>query len=167
VGRILITGAKLWTTGKNSTTKEAHILDLSAQGLSREFANPDRVGCPGSDVLRGIAFRKLRLADVRQRLAHLSSCSPCYMSIRRDEATNLQKPVWLAPKPFAKRLYLIVSKSSLVHLAMATVLLGHHGSSCMPSRENCPKVAFRSSLFCGAPSSDEWIRPAWVGNRTS
>jgi len=60
--------------------------DLLARGLSREFPNPDRVGCPDSAVLRGILFRTLRLAEVQQWLDHLGSCSPCYR-----EFTELHK----------------------------------------------------------------------------
>ena len=66
--------------------EEARILDLLARGLSREFSNPQRVGCPDSAVLRGIAFRELRLAEIQQWLGHLSSCSPCY-----QEFTELRK----------------------------------------------------------------------------
>ena len=42
---------------------EERILDLLARGLSREFPNPQRVGCPDSTILKGIAFRKLRLVS--------------------------------------------------------------------------------------------------------
>ena len=65
---------------------EQRILDVLTQGLSHEFPNPDRVGCPGSEVLRGIAFHKLRLAEVEKWLKHLSSCSPCF-----QEFTELRK----------------------------------------------------------------------------
>jgi hypothetical protein len=54
------------------------MLDLLARALSREFSIPQRVGRPDSTVLRGIAFRKLRLTEIQQWLDHLSSCSPCY-----------------------------------------------------------------------------------------
>ena len=64
---------------REELSKEAvGILDLLARGLSREFPNPQRVGCPPSNVLKGIAFRKLRLAEVHEWLDHLSTCSPCY-----------------------------------------------------------------------------------------
>ena len=66
--------------------EEARILDLLARGLSRGFPNPQRVGCPDPAVLRGIAFRELRLADIQQWLDHLSSCSPCY-----QDFTELRK----------------------------------------------------------------------------
>ena len=58
--------------------EEVGILDLLARGLSREFPNPQRLGCPSSKVLRDIAFRKLRLAEVHEWLDHLGTCSPCY-----------------------------------------------------------------------------------------
>lgn len=75
-------------------------MDLLTRGLSREFPNPERVGCPDSAVLRGIAFRKLRLAEVDQWLNHLSSCSPCYQeftALRKEAASERRRTqVWLA-----------------------------------------------------------------------
>ena len=79
---------------------EKRILNVLTQGLSREFPNPDRVGCPGSVVLRGIAFRKLRLAEVDRWLDHLSSCSPCYQEftdLRKKAASQRRRTqVWFA-----------------------------------------------------------------------
>src|SRR5271157_950614 len=81
-------------------TDEKRVLDLLTQGLSREFPNPQRVGCPDSAVLRGIAFRKLRLADVEPWLEHLSSCSPCFQEfteLRKESASHRRRTqVWLA-----------------------------------------------------------------------
>src|SRR5271157_5772231 len=80
--------------------EEKRVLDLLTQGLSREFPNPQRVGCPGSAVLRGIAFRKLRLAEVEPWLEHLGSCSPCFQEFTelRKQATNRRRrtQAWLA-----------------------------------------------------------------------
>src|SRR5215813_13036941 len=79
---------------------EQRILDVLEGGLSREFPNPDRIGCPGSAVLRGIAFHKLRLAEVHQWMDHLSTCSPCYQEftrLRKQAVTQWRRPqVWLA-----------------------------------------------------------------------
>jgi len=63
---------------KQFNNEEVRILNLLRLALSREFPNPKRVGCPGPAILRGIAFRKLRLVEVEQWLDHLSSCSPRY-----------------------------------------------------------------------------------------
>ena len=80
--------------------EEKRVLDLLTQGLSREFPNPQRVGCPGSAVLRGIAFRKLRLAEVDRWLVHLSSCSPCYQEfaeLRKEAASQRRRTqAWIA-----------------------------------------------------------------------
>ena len=78
---------------------EKRILDLLAQGLSHEFPNPQRVGCPDPTILRGIAFHKLRLAEVEPWLNHLSSCSPCFQEFTemRKEAVSQRRriQVWL------------------------------------------------------------------------
>ena len=80
--------------------EEKRVLDLLTQGLSREFPNPQRVGCPDSAVLTGIAFRKLRLADVEPWLEHLGSCSPCFQEFTelRKKATSRRRrtQAWLA-----------------------------------------------------------------------
>ena len=80
--------------------EERRVLDLLTQGLSREFPNPQRVGCPESAVLRGIAFRKLRLAEVEPWLEHLSSCSPCFQEfteLRKQAASQRRRTqTWLA-----------------------------------------------------------------------
>ena len=72
--------------------QEALMLDLLARGLSREFPNPQRIGCPPSNVLTDIAFHQLRLAEVSQWLDHLSCCSPCYQEFiaLRTQAARLR-----------------------------------------------------------------------------
>jgi hypothetical protein len=86
--------------GEEYNKDEKRILDVLTQGLSREFPNPERVGCPDSAVLSGIAFRKLRLAEVDQWLDHLSSCSPCYQeftALRKKAASQRRRTqVWFA-----------------------------------------------------------------------
>jgi hypothetical protein len=80
--------------------EEKRVLELLTRGLSREFPNPQRVGCPDSAVLRGIAFRKLRLSEVDRWLEHLSSCSPCFQEfseLRNIAASQRRRTqVWIA-----------------------------------------------------------------------
>lgn len=61
-----------------SEREELHILDVLNRGLLKEFPNPDRVGCPSSDVLKRIASREMPLSEAEKWLDHLGSCSPCY-----------------------------------------------------------------------------------------
>jgi len=61
-----------------SAADEKRILDALGRGLLKEFPNPERSGCPGSDVLKRIASRTMPLAEAANWLDHLGSCSPCY-----------------------------------------------------------------------------------------
>jgi hypothetical protein len=74
-------------------------LDLLARGLSREFPNPQRVGCPGPAVLRSIALHKLPLSEADPWLDHFGSCSPCFKEfteIRKQTAGQRNRTLmWL------------------------------------------------------------------------
>lgn len=61
-----------------SERDEKRILDALGRGLLKEFPNHERSGCPGSDVLKGIASRRMPLTEAEKWLDHLGSCSPCY-----------------------------------------------------------------------------------------
>ncbi len=69
-----------------SERDERRILDALGRGLLREFPNPDRAGCPGSDVLRRIASHAMPLAEAEKWLDHLTSCSPCYRDFSELQA---------------------------------------------------------------------------------
>jgi len=69
-----------------SDRDERRILDALGRGLLKEFPNPDRAGCPGSDVLKRIAFREMPLAEAEKWLDHLTSCSPCYRDFSELQA---------------------------------------------------------------------------------
>jgi len=61
-----------------STADERRFLGALGRCLLKEFPNPDRVGCPGSAVLKRIASREMPISDPEKWLDHLTSCSPCY-----------------------------------------------------------------------------------------
>jgi hypothetical protein len=61
-----------------SARDERRLLDTLGRGLLKEFPNPERSGCPGSDVLKRIASRTMPLDEAEKWLDHLGSCSPCY-----------------------------------------------------------------------------------------
>ncbi len=46
--------------------------------LGGEFPNPNRAGCPRSEILRAMAFRKLDKEQVLDWAEHLGTCSPCF-----------------------------------------------------------------------------------------
>jgi hypothetical protein len=58
------------------------------RGLLKEYPNPDRVGCPGSDVVRKIASGEMPLSEADKWLDHLGSCSPCYRDFLQFHAVH-------------------------------------------------------------------------------
>lgn len=53
----------------------------------REFPNPERVGCPPSELLKGMASHRVPLTEVEKWLDHLGSCSPCYRDFSEFQKT--------------------------------------------------------------------------------
>lgn len=71
-----------------SERDEKRILDALGRGLLKEFPNPDRNGCPGSDVLRRIASHEMPPPEAEKWLGHLTSCSPCYGDFSQFQAAD-------------------------------------------------------------------------------
>ena len=79
--------------------EDKRILDLLGRGLSQDFPNPQRVGCPDSAILKGIALHKVPLAEADRWLDHFSSCSPCFQEFtqfRKQAVDRRRTQVWLA-----------------------------------------------------------------------
>jgi hypothetical protein len=80
--------------------EEKRILNLLGRGLSQDFPNPQRVGCPDSAILKGIALHKVPLAEADRWLNHFSSCSPCFQEFTqfRKQALDGRRrtQMWLA-----------------------------------------------------------------------
>ncbi len=74
------------------------MLEILRQGLATEFPNPERIGCPGSSLLKGIAKGKVSLTEVEPWLDHLGSCSPCFREFkefRRQSAIQRRRVLTL------------------------------------------------------------------------
>jgi hypothetical protein len=87
------------TEEQEFSQEEKRVLDLLARGLSGEFPNPQRVGCPGPAILKSIALHKLPLSEAEPWLDHLSSCSPCFREfseIRKEASQRKRTQMWLA-----------------------------------------------------------------------
>lgn len=114
--------------------EERRILDLLDMGLSIEFPNPGRVGCPEQSVLRGIAQHKIPLSQADQWLNHLSSCTPCFQDFRRfrAEATAKKRRVFQVALAAAAILLIILGgllwlrSRPVVEIATVTLDLGEH-----------------------------------------
>ncbi len=58
----------------------------------RAFPNPDRIGCPGSEILRGLASKKLPLSHPARQ--HIGQCSPCWREFRSFQAEIRRTRRW-------------------------------------------------------------------------
>jgi len=77
-----------------SDREEARILEVFNRGLLREFPNPDRQGCPPSEVLKRIANHEMPLSEAETWLDHLGSCSPCYRDYLDLRAAHRKRLHW-------------------------------------------------------------------------
>jgi hypothetical protein len=71
------------------------LLDILRRGLATEFPNPERIGCPGNALLKGIAQGKVSLTEAEPWLDHLGSCSPCFQEFKefRRQSTTQRRRV--------------------------------------------------------------------------
>jgi len=60
-----------------SKNEETQLRKALSRTFLNGFPNPDRRGCPGSDILKVIASGKLTLEEAEPWIHHFSSCSPC------------------------------------------------------------------------------------------
>ena len=51
-----------------SAADERRILDALGRGLLKEFPNPERIGCPGDEVLKKIASHEMPLSEAEKWL---------------------------------------------------------------------------------------------------
>ena len=93
-----------------SERDERRILDALGRGLLREFPNPDRVGCPGAEVLRRIVSREMPLSEADKWLDHLGSCSPCYRDFLQFQAIHRAR---------RKQIVLAIAASILIVASLA------------------------------------------------
>lgn len=61
-----------------SPDEERRILELLERSSLTAYPNPDRIGCPGTDFLRRVAFDRHSVPIAHPGLDHLTQCSPCF-----------------------------------------------------------------------------------------
>jgi hypothetical protein len=67
------------------------VLAALGRGLQNEFPNPERIGCPGREILSRIAAHKMSLSQAEPHLNHLTSCSPCYTDFLQLQGAYRQR----------------------------------------------------------------------------
>jgi hypothetical protein len=94
---LLASGLSL-SSENQSNAADKRLLDILRQGLATEFPNPERIGCPGNALLKGIAQGKVSLTEAEPWLDHLGSCSPCFQEFkefRRQSAIQRRRALIL------------------------------------------------------------------------
>ena len=107
-----------------STRDERRLLDALGRGLLKDFPNPERSGCPGSEVLKRIASRTMPLDEAGKWLDHLGSCSPCYGDFSEF-----------------RKLHELRQKRNLLAIAASILVVGGIAGWVLLQRHNEPLVA--------------------------
>ena len=71
---------------------ELRLLKIATDYARTGFPNPERLGCPGSKVLKSILRRHLDFPEVEDTIDHIATCSPCfleYSALRRRSRLRL------------------------------------------------------------------------------
>jgi hypothetical protein len=64
---------------------EKELLDAFERIIHEDFANPERIGCPGQEALARLA-EEPRIIQQKRLLAHIRQCAPCF-----DELKELRR----------------------------------------------------------------------------
>src|SRR5260370_24113563 len=131
-----------------SAADEKRILDALGRGLLKEFPNPDRNECPGSDVLKRVASRTMPLAEAEKWLDHLGSCSPCYRDFSElRKVREVQR----------RRTLLAIAASALVAVGIAGwVLIRKHSETLVAQTA---VIDLRSRSVSRSPESNPGEQP--------
>jgi hypothetical protein len=68
---------RMQTIAVLSKNEEKRLREALRRTFLDGYPNPERRGCPGSDILKAIASGKLTLEEAEPWINHLSACSPC------------------------------------------------------------------------------------------
>ena len=75
-----------------SKCQERMLLKALESVVLTQFPNPEREGCPDTDVLRLIATKELPMRD--PAFEHVGKCSPCFRKVRELRAEIRRKRTW-------------------------------------------------------------------------
>ena len=62
-----------------SRREEKRLIESAANSVKLDFPNPERLDCPGPDVLMAIAQRRLSSLETEDIIDHIATCSPCFL----------------------------------------------------------------------------------------
>ena len=93
--------------GTLSKNEENRLRELFKEAALRDFPNPDRIGCPGQEFFKKLAFNRKSIPLDNLSLTHVARCSPCFkelLELRHQGTTTVVR----------RRLALLAAGGSLV-----------------------------------------------------
>lgn len=125
--------------------------------LSLANPNPERVGCPGAEVLADLAARRRPIGDPGYE--HLLECSPCYREFRVLQAARSNESVGHADGSRTRWVAIAATALLVSGIAMAWFLLGRQQAPrevASAGREGTPAVIAEIDLRpFGASRNDQ------------
>jgi hypothetical protein len=89
---------------ERSRARDDQLLRAFEEAALNDYPNPDRVGCPGADVLKGLASKKLPLRHPARQ--HVARCSPCFRELKAYQRS-------------ARRARLLIAAGALIVISLA------------------------------------------------
>jgi len=77
-----------------SKNEEKQLRKALRQTFLDGYPNPERKGCPGTDILRAIASGKLTLEEAEPWILHFGSCSPCTREFSEFRQAFEKRRLW-------------------------------------------------------------------------
>ncbi len=121
-----------------SKGKERKILQLFAESALNDYPNPERIGCPGQEFLRALAFCRNSIPVGDPRLDHVVHCSPCFREFTafQSAARHRRNARWAA----------ISTIAAVIAIAVALWLTSIFGRSTSDSGVNGPTIVAEINL---------------------
>lgn len=67
-----------------SRRAEKRIVEMAADVVRDDFANPERIGCPSSDAIHAVVRRNIAFPDFDNIVDHIATCTPCFGEYNRQ-----------------------------------------------------------------------------------
>jgi hypothetical protein len=73
---------------KRQKDENEQLLNLLDRELAEGFPNPNRIGCPDSEILQRLARHQIPIPEIDAWIDHLGSCSECFADFNRRRRTS-------------------------------------------------------------------------------
>lgn len=100
--------------------------DWSTWVLKTCYPNPDRLGCPSQEFLRGLARHEISVEKTEAWLEHLGTCSECFHDYTRFSAVEQKRRRWVIALGSVAAVLLCAVFAGQILLHRGSVPVGRH-----------------------------------------